>query len=111
LETQDEDSEVILPDWIVLLPKFLRYGVASKELAWIMSLGIEDRGFAEYLLQKYVDANQNNPENFRQFVKWSTNNKEALIASAKNEWPRYFVQILEQVLERYTQIDKSLSVQ
>jgi superfamily II DNA/RNA helicase len=108
LETQNTDTELLIPDWFALLPKYLRYGVDSKELAWIMSLGIEDRGFAEYLLQKYVEANQGNPANFRQFVRWATGNNEFLISSAKDEWPKYFIQILQQVLDRYAQIEQSL---
>ncbi|MBL8080489.1 MAG: DEAD/DEAH box helicase [Anaerolineales bacterium] len=108
LETQDDEGVDDLPDWFNLLPKYLRYGVDSKELAWIMSLGIEDRGVAEFLLQKYIDDNQANPASFRSFVSWAIAHNADLVTSAQEQWPKYFVQMLKQILDRYTQIDSSL---
>jgi len=109
LESESEDEAQELPDWFVWLPKFLRYGVDSKELTWVMSLGIDDREYAEFLLRHYTEENQSQPVSFRQFLSWATENKESLISESQKEWASYFTEILTQVLDRYSQISQSLT--
>ncbi|MBI3173158.1 MAG: DEAD/DEAH box helicase [Chloroflexi bacterium] len=109
LESENEDETYEMPDWFVWLPKYLRYGVDSKELAWITSLGIDDRDFAEFLLNHYVEDNEIQPTSFRQFLSWAIENKDDLISDSQEEWADYFTEILTQVLDRYSQINQSLN--
>lgn len=108
LDAAGEDDVHEFPDWFNWLPKYLRYGADSKELVWVMSLGFDEREYANFLLKLFADNKQTLPASFKDFLFWAINNKDSLISSSQMEWASYFTEILTQVLDRYTQLGKSL---
>jgi hypothetical protein len=97
-----------IPEWIRLLPQFLRYGVNTPVLVWIMSLGVQDVAFAQWLLAEYVRENGTEPATFRGFLEWALSTRQALAERVTPNWPRYFRRLVTEVLERYARLQALL---
>jgi superfamily II DNA/RNA helicase len=97
-----------LPEWVNALPHYLRYGVNSPALVWVMSLGVQDPAFAQWILARYSVQPGGEPSSFRAVLKWALENEEDLRVAAEQEWPRYFARVLGDVLERYARLSDLL---
>jgi hypothetical protein len=93
-----------LPDWVIALPHYLRYGVSSPALVWVMSLGVQDPAFAQWILGRYAVQAGGEPSSFRALLRWALDNENNLRVAAEQEWPRYFARVLGDVLERYARL-------
>ncbi len=109
LESIDDINKKELPDWFDLLPQFLRYGVSEKELVWVMSLGIQDRNVAHWLLQAYKAKVKRLPKSLKQFLVWSLDNRKEMLLEMGAVWPKYFVRLFNNILIRYDKITKLIS--
>ncbi|MCI0558197.1 MAG: hypothetical protein MN733_06855, partial [Nitrososphaera sp.] len=98
-----------LSEWFKLLPHLLRYGVPSKELVWVMSLGIQERKLGLWLLDQFRQAQGQPPLSLRQFVSWSLDNRNTVIEQIKIQWPKYFSLLYSRILDRYERINTLLS--
>lgn len=112
LNERSEDEvveEQDLPLWMDLLPQYLQYGVNRPELVWIMSLGVQDRLFAEWLLRRIHDYRGRESSSFIDAVDGLLWDRERLLAEVDQTWPPYFRRLLEEVLERYAQLRTQLA--
>jgi hypothetical protein len=98
----------VLPEWVTALPHYLRYGVNTPALVWVMSLGVQDPAFAQWMLARYAMQRGGDPPSFRAVLKWALENEEELRRAAESEWPRYFARVLGDVLERYARLSDLL---
>lgn len=98
-----------LPEWLRLLPQFLRYGVAERELVWAMSLGLQDRDFAAWIVRRYADTTNGPPSSFRTLLTWILEQRERLEAEASGTWPRYLVRFLTRAMNRYEAVNRALA--
>lgn len=103
----DEEAPDSLPEWLRLLPQFLRYGVVGRELVWVMSLGIPDPSFAAWIIAKARDMG-GDVASFRGLVNWLLEHRATLIEAAARDWPRYFKKALKEVLDRYEVLTQAL---
>jgi superfamily II DNA/RNA helicase len=91
-----------LPEWFRYLPQYLRYGVDSRDLLWVMTLGIHDRVYASHILAALSTDGVEPASEFRDFVQRFVDNAENLFAMTLRErWPSYFVRRLDEVVTRY----------
>ncbi len=97
-----------IPDWFRLLPDYLRYGVNLQTQVWVMSLGFNDRRFAEWLLEIYRRENRIDPPGFRVLIQWILSNRPGLGERISQEWPQYFEQLFDKITSRYQRIDEIL---
>ncbi|MFV2044656.1 MAG: DEAD/DEAH box helicase [Anaerolineales bacterium] len=106
LETTDEFAlardQGGIPQWLELLPQFLRYGAASKEMVWAMSLGIADRTYGSWILQRFADEQARGPNSFRELISWVLDRPEELVQLSLQEWPKYFAIALQGIIDRYS---------
>jgi hypothetical protein len=107
LESSDEDqpapvAEVDPPrTWMHLLPQYVRYGVSSRELLWIMTLGIHDREYAEELLSRMTQSERGAPTRFRNVVEWLVENENEVVTHASDAWTPYYAKALPAIIARY----------
>lgn len=91
---------VKIPEWFLLLPDYLKYGVNSKSLVWLMSLGFPDRLFCEWILSKYLADEDSQPQSFDILKKWLATKAQFLLPNVKEDWPPYHLEIFERVISR-----------
>ncbi len=107
LESQpgDDEAKAAIPRWFTLLGSFLRYGVNTEELVWVMSMGITDRRVAQWILARYAADHQSRPpRRFRGLVRWAIQTRAETMEALREEWPEYFARMYAKVLDRYQQI-------
>jgi helicase len=97
-----------LPPWFKLLPHMMRYGVPTRELVWIMSLGVHDRRLAQWLLDHFSAGRFFPLRSLRQFVEWAIESRAFIIERMSREWPKYFVRQYSGILDRYERINTLL---
>jgi hypothetical protein len=108
---QEEEERVgqQLPDWFKSLSHMMRYGVRSRELVWIMSLGIQDQRLAQWLLDQFTEERIQLPSSLRQFVSWAIASRSEISERMRAEWPKYFVRLYFGILDRYERINTLLT--
>ncbi len=106
LETSSDGNQN--PDWFTYLPQFLQYGVNTKELVWVSSLGIQQREFAEFILRQFVIANKRLPINFKVFLNWLIANRDSLLITVQEQWPHFFSENLTRIIFRYERLRNQL---
>ncbi|MBS3763950.1 MAG: hypothetical protein KGZ25_11685, partial [Planctomycetes bacterium] len=98
------DQENSVPDWAGLIPHRLQYGVPSEELIWAMSLGVQDRSLATWLVSKFESTNHRKPSSCKELVSWTLKSEKAILRFVEQNWPRYFAKLLSESLMRYRRI-------
>lgn len=95
-----EDPEGSLPEWFINSSGYIRYGIDSKELLWIMSLGINDRPYSEWLLSEIEKHLKRPPENFYENISVMSEIEDELISKTGQDWPAFYENKLKGIIGR-----------
>jgi len=104
LETGDLGERQALPNWFLLLPHMLQYGVPSEQLVWSMSMGLGDRNVAHWLLQRYQQEFERDPRRSIELMNWSINNRDEIAEAMEQRWPSYFSRVFIEITDRYAHV-------
>lgn len=106
LETHESELDPLSnqPFWFSYLPDYLRYGVNTPELTWVMSIGVRERKLAEWLIDRFNRSTDRPPADLHDFVRWLLDNSIEILEMTRIEWPPYFLNKLERVIRRYDRL-------
>lgn len=96
------------PDWLGALPDFLRYGVDDETLVWVNSMGLPTRGYAQWVIDRFREANGAVPANIGALVAWLVESADALAGDSDAAWPEFFSRTLRATATRYRRIQALL---
>lgn len=98
-----------LPEWFSDLPQLLRYGVPTRELMWVMSLGIPERKVAVWLLELFRGTMNRQPDSLKDFVTWGIASRGEVTPQMEASWPKYFARMYGGIIDRYEQMQQILA--
>jgi len=93
-----------LPEWFRHLPQYVRYGVDTRELLWVMTLGLQDREYASQVLAALQIDKGARPTQFREVAEWVVANEAPLMEFARQTWLPYYAKALRGIATRYGQL-------
>lgn len=102
-------TEVQLPEWFSYFPQLLRYGVPTRELMWVMSLGVPERKVAVWLLELFRAARNRPPQSLKELVSWGIASRDEVLPRLEADWPKYFARLYDGIIDRYEQIQQILA--
>ena len=98
-----------LPEWVSYLPQLLRYGVPTRELMWVMSLGVPERKVAVWLLELFQSTRNRRPNSLNEFVGWGIGSRNEVLPQMEAAWPKYFARMYGGIIDRYEQMQQILA--